>query len=55
MLENCIEIKRIRSCKPSKIDDCAVRTDIGQYPNDYHLKETEWRWMREPNELATAL
>ncbi len=22
---------------------------------DYHLKETEWRWMREPNELATEL
>ncbi|MDV2487784.1 IS1595 family transposase, partial [Acinetobacter johnsonii] len=21
----------------------------------YHLKETEWRWMREPNELATEL
>ncbi|MHA5057168.1 IS1595 family transposase, partial [Acinetobacter schindleri] len=20
-----------------------------------HLKETEWRWMREPNELATEL
>ena len=24
-------------------------------PPDYHLKETEWRWMREPNELATEL
>ena len=22
---------------------------------DYHLKETEWRWMRGPNELATEL
>ena len=22
---------------------------------DYHLKETEWRWMRELNELATGL
>ena len=22
---------------------------------DYHLKETEWRWMREPNELTTGL
>ena len=36
--KKCIEIKRTRPRKPSKIDDDALRADVEQYPDDYQYE-----------------
>lgn len=36
--KQCIEIKRTRPRKPSKIPDDVLRADVEKYPDDYHYE-----------------
>ena len=36
--KKCVDIKRTRPRKPSKIDDQALRDDVEKYPDDYQFE-----------------